>query len=386
MSFSGQIEDFAVTDILQYVHTSKKSGTLTLKKGSDYGWAFFQDGQIVQAGWPAMANLGNLLLIRKHISPSDLDEAVRIQKNGHRSKPLGMILKEMGAITHHELKEAVISQIEQVVYELVSWEEGSFRFEQGDHELKDDIAVTPEDLIPPEEIDTKNLLVEAIRIFKKSADAKSQFRERPLAFSEEQSPGRRDGGTMLKAQDIALDSDQEGTENLLRSLPFLQQMLLEGRKKDGPQSISLFFLKVLAEHLDRAILFLVRRGELLGLGAFGKTCDQQSLDKTTKNMRIPLERDSMLWHCIHTASPFQGEPLPQSWLETLHHRIGAPANPRLIVLPVVGIERIICMVYGDNGRLARPPLHTELLEIAAGQAGIIFENVSLRNQVRRKAS
>ncbi len=71
---------------------------------------------------------------------------------------------------------------------------------------------------------------------------------------------------------------------------------------------------------------------------------------------------------------------------TSKKRIGSPLTSEVLVLPVAGVYRVICMVYGDNGASARPIDHLELLEIAAGQAGIIFENTSLRKHALRQVS
>ncbi len=384
MKFSGNIEDFPVMDIMQYIHTGKKAGTLCLESNFRQGWVHFQDGQVIRARRAGMTSIGDLLLEKNMINSNDLKAAVRIQQVQPNAKPLGMILEEMGAITHKALKDAVIRQIEEVIYELVTWEEGTFSFELESYELFDDISIAPDNLIPPEEIDTKFLLLEAMRIFEEEKNRDDGFQE----FFEDK---REQAGSQLsetcseEAQTSHPVFTTGAIENLEQCIPLLKSMLNAGRKKDKTQSISIYFLKIISEHLDRAILFLVRKGELLGLGAFGETNDRRSLNEKTRNLRLPLEEGSLLAHCTETRSPFYGEAEKEAWLNVLYEKIGAPERPEVMILPVAGVERVICLVYGDNGYAAKPLCRSELLEIAAGQAGMIFENTVLQKQVKRKA-
>jgi len=383
MKFSGQIEDFLVTDIMQYLHTSEKTGTLYLKREEELGRVHFDEGRIIRVGLPGMTNLGDVLLEKGRISQNHLKSAIRIQQVQSDSRPLGMILEEMGAITHEVLKDAVIRQIEEVLGELVTWEEGTFSFEVENNHRHDDISIAPDDLFPPEEIDTKILLIEAMRLFeesKKNGSGNDDYGEDFLSPLPSETSIQDYGTTAGAAQ----ASDSSIMENIEQCLSLLKTMLNEGRKKDKTQSISVCFLKILSEHLDRAILFLVRRGEILGLGAFGRTQSRHPLDHEIKNLRLPLEGESLLEKSITSKSPFYGEPGKETWLNVLHKRIGPPSGSEVMVLPVAGIERVICLVYGDNGRVVRPICRSELLEIAAGQAGMIFENTVLRKQVQRK--
>ena len=54
-----------------------------------------------------------------------------------------------------------------------------------------------------------------------------------------------------------------------------------------------------------------------------------------------------------------------------------------VVFPVAGSERVIAAVYADNGISPRPLRDVELLEVAAEQVGIAFENELLRRQLAR---
>ena len=59
------------------------------------------------------------------------------------------------------------------------------------------------------------------------------------------------------------------------------------------------------------------------------------------------------------------------------------AFDRVVVFPVAGTERVIAVVYADNGEIDRKLQDLDLLEVAAAQVGIAFENELLRRQLGR---
>jgi hypothetical protein len=382
MSFSGHIEDFPVIDIMQYIHASCKSGTLFFQNGELLGRLHFRDGQIIRATKPEMTNLGDLLRGRGLITSDQLQEAIRIQQVAPRPQPLGRILEEMGVINHNMLREAIIAQFKEVIYDLVGWEEGSFRFELETENSPDDISATPDDLFPPEEMDTQFLLLEAVRIF----DEARNRRDEPGAPSEDpnQAPPPTDAVVLPASSGSEVVAPARLAKDSLSGFDIFKKMLREGRKSEQTHFISSYFLKILSEDLARAILFLVRKSELLGLGAIGKTPDDHSLQLGITNLRIPIEPDSLLQHCLEARSPFQGTPPAQPWLQSLYRQIGRPRTSEVVILPVAGVARVICLVYGDHGNCPQQPYNLEMLELAANLTGLIFENTFMRKQLQRE--
>ena len=61
--------------------------------------------------------------------------------------------------------------------------------------------------------------------------------------------------------------------------------------------------------------------------------------------------------------------------------LGKPRTGQCAVFPVMGGQRVIALVYADNGNSNRAIEELEMLELAASQAGLAFENELLRRQV-----
>jgi tetratricopeptide (TPR) repeat protein len=83
-------------------------------------------------------------------SESDLEHARAVQRERLDAPRLGEVLVEIGAITTRELERQIRQQIEAVVFELMSWREGFFSFEErgvGDAPAEASIKISTESLL-----------------------------------------------------------------------------------------------------------------------------------------------------------------------------------------------------------------------------------------------
>jgi GAF domain-containing protein len=60
--------------------------------------------------------------------------------------------------------------------------------------------------------------------------------------------------------------------------------------------------------------------------------------------------------------------------------VGAPRSGQCAIFPVLGGQRVVAVVYADNGPSMRQIEEIDILELAAAQAGLAFENELLRRQ------
>ncbi len=63
--------------------------------------------------------------------------------------------------------------------------------------------------------------------------------------------------------------------------------------------------------------------------------------------------------------------------------LGRPEHPECVLVPVSGVRESIALVYADNGEADRPLRGVDLLEVAASQIGLVFENEMLRSQLKK---
>src|SRR5207249_11972577 len=92
----------------------------------------FEGGAIIAAEIRSNPHpIGALLLRTGKIGEADIHRARDMQLRQGDKRRLGEILVAIGALTRRELERQVRFQIEEVVFEVMSWREGYFRLTRG---------------------------------------------------------------------------------------------------------------------------------------------------------------------------------------------------------------------------------------------------------------
>ena len=65
--------------------------------------------------------------------------------------------------------------------------------------------------------------------------------------------------------------------------------------------------------------------------------------------------------------------------------VGRPRTGQVVVFPVLGAQRVISVIYTDNGDRDQPIEDIDILELATAQVGMAFENELLRRQISQKS-
>src|ERR687887_483574 len=134
MEIEGPLRELGIHDVFQLLDLSRKTGVLrvTSELRHNAGTIHFEDGAIVFAEIRSNPHpLGGLLLRTGKITEADLERARDMQQRQGDPRRLGEILVALGAITPRELQRQVRFQIEEVVFEVMSWREGYFSFTEG---------------------------------------------------------------------------------------------------------------------------------------------------------------------------------------------------------------------------------------------------------------
>lgn len=154
MSFTGNLRTVAFPDILQLLSTGKKTGILAITKGTTQKEVCFKDGNIIYASSKNSEEdyLGGLLVRRGRLAKADLDRAIHLHKS--TGKRLGMVLVEMELFSREEISDCLRIQVEEIIYNLFSWPEGDFVFQEGKLPQVKDLLV---------ELQTVNVIMEGTR-------------------------------------------------------------------------------------------------------------------------------------------------------------------------------------------------------------------------------
>lgn len=163
----------------------------------------------------------------------------------------------------------------------------------------------------------------------------------------------------------------------------LRQAFGEMRSGFVATSLALNLLRILSETVARAVLLLVKERELSVLGAFGRDARGQLLAHSTRGLRLAWGVDDLLRKAVERGEVVRG---PHDGLpEPLRQLLGGSARDEVVVFPVRGVQRVIALVVADNGERDAPIAHWEIVELAAEQAGMAFENELLRRKLLERA-
>ncbi len=131
MSISGNLRTMELAELLQWLSQAKKTGTLIVDSGAVTKRVYFSQGTIVASGsTEPTEQLGHFLVSRAYINEVELAKAIGMQEE--TGMLLGKILVTIGAITEDELRDLLMTQTEEILYDLFDWREAEFRFADGD--------------------------------------------------------------------------------------------------------------------------------------------------------------------------------------------------------------------------------------------------------------
>ncbi len=165
MSLVGNLEDLGFGDILQIVSLSGKSGVFRVHDGARNVKIIFRSGQVISAFTNFEdQDLCRGLLDRSEISEQIASAAVRRFREGEGKLGIMECLLEAGAPAS-AVEEAVLREIQQVVFGIFAWKEGDFSFELKD--IEEDlhkVLSNPQGVVHRRGMDPQFLAMEGARL------------------------------------------------------------------------------------------------------------------------------------------------------------------------------------------------------------------------------
>lgn len=162
----------------------------------------------------------------------------------------------------------------------------------------------------------------------------------------------------------------------------LRGMLEELNNPQLGGGIILLVLRFAAEFMNRAVVLLVKKDSIQGLGQFGLEDRDESADIRVRNLRIPREEPSFFSSVLQTRFPHKGEVDDSSWSGYFLEQLGGSRPAEVFVGPIVSEGKVVAVLYGDNLPDEKPIGDTESLEIFLGQAGIAMEKALLQRRLQ----
>ena len=185
MGIKGALTDVSLADISQLLGVGGKTGCLTLTHRENHGYVYFQGGRVIYASVVDRPDrIGELLVAREVINRDQLSAAIANQEWGIGRKLLGEVLVEQGSLTQEKLEEYISLQIEEAVYIIFQWSEGTFEFEPD---------VMPDERVFRVSVSIDALLMEGARRVDEWSVVEKKITSMDLIFSLERNPLEDEG-------------------------------------------------------------------------------------------------------------------------------------------------------------------------------------------------
>ncbi len=154
MSLLGRLEDLSLTDIIQIVYLSRRTGVLEIINDAGRHTVLFRQGLIVNASSPEQPDLVAFLQAAQLLNDAQGKLVRQMEENGISA---GVAILEMNILSKDDLGNAVRQRILSVVTPLLVSKEGEFNFILSDSMSAADLEHDPDQLfkeggLPPNKI------------------------------------------------------------------------------------------------------------------------------------------------------------------------------------------------------------------------------------------
>ncbi|KAB2963593.1 MAG: DUF4388 domain-containing protein [Thermoanaerobaculia bacterium] len=130
MSIAGNLKTMELSELLQWLSMSKKTGTLVVDDARVQKQIFFENGRVISsASTDSREHLGSFLVSHGFITEMELSQAMKMQQSNKML--LGKILTTVGAISEEDLHQMLRMKSEEGIFDVFTWPEGEFRFLDG---------------------------------------------------------------------------------------------------------------------------------------------------------------------------------------------------------------------------------------------------------------
>jgi hypothetical protein len=213
MAFTGDLEHLHIVDIIQLLHTTRKSGLFSVKGTKGESRIVFSSGFIVGANHiDNSVRIGTVLVKSGAITIDDLKQAMGVTKDAVKNPvPLMATLIQMGKLKREDALRGLKKLVEMTIVELMSWTQGQFTFDTetipvySSGDVEQDVGV-----------DAQMVLMDALRIFDERERDRGAGKEVPSFEALYADVLPAESGSATKGERSTITADDLGLADLDR--------------------------------------------------------------------------------------------------------------------------------------------------------------------------
>ncbi len=402
MEMTGDLKDFSLTDILQMLSLTRKTGMLFLETKTCYGQIVIEDGKITYASLLPGESFSQCLVRENKISFKVLSELRSVGLRDEGIWTLHQLIVESGVMNEADLDATARRHLTTVIGNLIAIKDGRFGIELNRVETPDALN----EIRLEHGLDVGEILLTAaserdeaekfIYADDSSKDWADDFNF-DLAFNEKTYQPSPQHPHLQLVNNILPFNDQIAQEQIAqkerlqptdRAL-LLLSMLTEMRTFTSETEIILLIMRYASEVASRGILFTVKESELSGVGQF----DISSLDKSktpdqaVRDIHIPIGDGTLFDNVLWSAQPYIGSVQNDLARNELFRTIGGIGTDiTAFAMPLYRNNQAAWVIYGDNyPDLAAMEALDGLIALVT-QASLVMDKIDLEHKLNNSLS
>jgi len=191
--------------------------------------------------------------------------------------------------------------------------------------------------------------------------------------------------------DLPLDNWEESQAPRQASLdPHMARLssyVNELNRHDISGEITLLALRFASAFANRAILFLVRKDDIKGLGQFGVDLGQDhDADGVVRSLNLPLEEDSIFQRVAQRRQSYKGPPTGSGTERALFDALGGGVPREIYIGPIVSMGKVAVLLYGDDFSIGDGLEPTHTLDIFLSHVGLALDRAFLEMKLKSQRS
>ncbi|MBI5286769.1 MAG: DUF4388 domain-containing protein [Deltaproteobacteria bacterium] len=384
MSLVGNLEDLGLGDIFQILYLSRRSGVLSIKGRVVEGKIFFRNGMVIMALSNIIPlDISGLLVQKGLINTTQLEGTIAILKGG--GEDLLTVLNKRFHIPKETLGNVLEEGLREVVFSLFI-DEGSFDFElkEVDEELRE---IGRRFLYPVAEpgLNPQFLAMEGCRLQDEGKLPTPEKRVEPVVPTQRPLEPTKEEG--FSFEDVRKEFGLGDEAHLATVVPspglhLLKSMIFELQSPHSNGEITLLVLRFASEFMNRAVLFMVKKDWVEGLGQFGIVLNGGDPNKRIRGIKIPLTEPSIFHEAMGKGVAVKTGLDDSPWHHYLIRELGGCRPVEVFLAPIMVAGKVAALLYGDNAPESKPIEGIEALEIFLIQAGMALEKALLERRLK----
>lgn len=167
----------------------------------------------------------------------------------------------------------------------------------------------------------------------------------------------------------------------------LSSYVNELNRQDISGEITLLALRFASAFVNRAILFLLRKDDIKGLGQFGVDLGQErDPDRVVRSLNLPLQDDSVFQRVAIHRQSYKGPTTGSGTENALFEALGGGVPTEIFIGPIVSMGKVAVLLYGDDFPTAKGLEPTHTLDIFLSHVGLALDRAFLEMKLRSQKS